>query len=49
MPVLLEVPGPEGKGPDRGQIEIAKRLREEARRPKKARASQRPKKARARK
>jgi deoxyribonuclease-4 len=33
LPVLLEVPGPEGKGPDRGQIEIAKRLREEARPP----------------
>jgi deoxyribonuclease-4 len=30
LPVLLEVPGPEGKGPDRGQIELAKRLREEA-------------------
>jgi deoxyribonuclease-4 len=30
LPVLLEVPGPEGKGPDRGQIEIAKRLRAEA-------------------
>jgi deoxyribonuclease-4 len=27
LPVLLEVPGPEGKGPDRGQLEIAKRLR----------------------
>ena len=31
LPVLLEVPGPEGKGPDRKQIEIAKRLRDEAR------------------
>jgi deoxyribonuclease-4 len=30
LPVLLEVPGPEGKGPDRGQIELAKRLRDEA-------------------
>jgi deoxyribonuclease IV len=30
LPVLLEVPGPEGKGTDRGQIEIAKRLRDEA-------------------
>jgi deoxyribonuclease IV len=30
LPVLLEVPGPDGRGPDRGQIEIAKRLREEA-------------------
>ena len=30
LPVLLEVPGTDGKGPDRGQIEIAKRLREEA-------------------
>ena len=33
LPVLLEVPGPTGHGPDRNQIEIAKRLREEARRP----------------
>jgi deoxyribonuclease-4 len=30
LPVLLEVPGPDGRGPDRGQIEIAKRLRDEA-------------------
>jgi deoxyribonuclease IV len=30
LPVLLEVPGPDGKGPDKRQIEIAKRLREEA-------------------
>jgi deoxyribonuclease-4 len=30
LPVLLEVPGPSGHGPDRGQIEIAKRLRDEA-------------------
>jgi deoxyribonuclease-4 len=30
LPVLIEVPGPENKGPDRGQIEIAKRLRAEA-------------------
>jgi deoxyribonuclease-4 len=30
LPVLLEVPGPDGKGPDRGQIELAKGLREEA-------------------
>jgi deoxyribonuclease IV len=27
LPVLLEVPGPDGHGPDREQIEIAKRLR----------------------
>ena len=27
LPVLLEVPGPDGHGPDKGQIEIAKRLR----------------------
>jgi deoxyribonuclease-4 len=27
LPVLLEVPGPDGHGPDRDQIEIAKRLR----------------------
>jgi deoxyribonuclease IV len=31
LPVLLEVPGPTGHGPDEGQIELAKRLREEAR------------------
>jgi deoxyribonuclease-4 len=31
LPVLLEVPGPDGKGPDRDQIEIAKRLRDETR------------------
>jgi deoxyribonuclease-4 len=30
LPVLVEVPGADGKGPDREQIEIAKRLREEA-------------------
>jgi deoxyribonuclease-4 len=30
LPVLLEVPGPTGHGPDRSQIEIAKRLRDEA-------------------
>jgi deoxyribonuclease-4 len=30
LPVLLEVPGPDGKGPDPHQIEIAKRLRAEA-------------------
>jgi hypothetical protein len=29
--VLLEVPGPDGHGPDKKQIDIAKRLREEAR------------------
>ena len=27
LPVLLEVPGPDGHGPDKGQIDIAKRLR----------------------
>jgi deoxyribonuclease IV len=32
LPVLLEVPGPQGKGPDRGQIEIAKRIRDNERR-----------------
>ena len=31
LPVLLEVPGPEGHGPDMKQIELAKRLRDEAR------------------
>jgi deoxyribonuclease IV len=30
LPVLLEVPGPDGKGPDKRQIDIAKRLRDEA-------------------
>ena len=28
LPVLIEVPGPDGHGPDRKQIEIAKRLRD---------------------
>jgi deoxyribonuclease-4 len=32
LPVLLEVPGPTGHGPDREQIEIAKRLARRARR-----------------
>ena len=27
LPVLIEVPGPDGHGPDRKQIEMAKRLR----------------------
>ena len=27
LPALLEVPGPDGRGPDREQVEIAKRLR----------------------
>jgi deoxyribonuclease-4 len=31
LPVLLET-GPDGQGPDKGQIDIAKRLRDEARR-----------------
>lgn len=31
LPVLVEVPGPDGHGPDRGQLEIAKRLRDEGR------------------
>ena len=31
LPVLIEVPGPDGHGPDRKQIEMAKRLRDEAR------------------
>ncbi|MEX0993763.1 MAG: deoxyribonuclease IV [Solirubrobacterales bacterium] len=30
LPVLLEVPGPEKKGPDKRQVEIAKRLRKRA-------------------
>jgi deoxyribonuclease IV len=30
LPVLLEVPGPDGHGPDRKQVDIAKRLRDEA-------------------
>jgi deoxyribonuclease-4 len=33
LPVLLEVPGPDGHGPDKAQVEIAKRLRKEARVP----------------
>jgi deoxyribonuclease-4 len=28
MPAILEVPGPDGQGPDRRQIELAKRLRQ---------------------
>ena len=31
LPVLIEVPGPDGHGPDKEQIDIAKRLRDEAR------------------
>jgi deoxyribonuclease-4 len=31
LPVLIEVPGPDGHGPDKEQIELAKRLRDEAR------------------
>jgi deoxyribonuclease-4 len=30
QPVLLEVPGPDGHGPDKQQVDIAKRLRDEA-------------------
>jgi deoxyribonuclease IV len=30
LPVLLEVPGPDGHGPDKRQVDIAKRLRAEA-------------------
>jgi deoxyribonuclease IV len=30
QPVLLEVPGPDGHGPDKRQVDIAKRLREKA-------------------
>jgi deoxyribonuclease-4 len=39
LPVLIEVPGPDGHGPDRAQIEMAKRLRPGRRRnaPKRAR------------
>jgi deoxyribonuclease-4 len=37
LPVVLEVPGPTGHGPDRAQIEIGKRLRDEAR-PRRARS-----------
>jgi deoxyribonuclease-4 len=33
LPVLLEVPGPDGHGPDKPQIDIAKRLRAKAMRP----------------
>ena len=31
LPVLIEVPGPDGHGPDKDQIDLAKRLRDEAR------------------
>jgi deoxyribonuclease IV len=31
LPVLIEVPGPDGHGPDRKEIDLAKRLRDEAR------------------
>jgi deoxyribonuclease-4 len=31
LPVLIEVPGPDGHGPDKEQINVAKRLRDEAR------------------
>jgi deoxyribonuclease-4 len=31
LPVLLEVPGPDGTGPDKHQIDLAKQLRSEAR------------------
>jgi deoxyribonuclease-4 len=49
LPVLLEVPGPDGRGPDKRQIDIAKRLRDEALAgPKKRRASPRSRRARAR-
>ncbi len=34
LPVLIEVPGPDGHGPDKRQIDIAKRLRDEAAKPK---------------
>src|SRR5439155_12193557 len=30
LPVLLEVPGPDGHGPGKRQVDIAKRLRDEA-------------------
>ena len=32
LPVLIEVPGPDGHGPDSKQIDIAKRLRQRGRR-----------------
>jgi deoxyribonuclease-4 len=37
LPVLIEVPGPDGHGPDKEQIELAKRLRDEARAAKRTR------------
>jgi deoxyribonuclease-4 len=40
LPVLIEVPGPDGHGPDKRQIDIAKRLRKEAAKP--ARAGRTP-------
>jgi deoxyribonuclease IV len=36
LPVLIEVPGPDGHGPDKRQVDIAKRLRDEASRAKHA-------------
>jgi deoxyribonuclease-4 len=48
LPVLLEVPGPNGHGPDREQIEIAKRLRAAARRPRGRTAGRRRGSSRAR-
>lgn len=30
LPAILEVPGPENRGPDRGQVELARHLRERA-------------------
>jgi deoxyribonuclease-4 len=44
LPVLIEVPGPDGHGPDKRQVDIAKRLREA--RP--ARAGRKPESRRAR-
>jgi|SRR5919108_2490895 deoxyribonuclease-4 len=49
LPVLLEVPGPDGSGPDRQQIELAKRLRQDALTSRPARSKKRPPRRRARK
>jgi deoxyribonuclease-4 len=48
LPVLIEVPGPDGHGPDKGQIDIAKRLRPKTSRVKAGRSPGRGKSSRRR-
>jgi deoxyribonuclease-4 len=48
LPVLLEVPGPDGHGPDKRQVDIAKRLREEAGAKTKRRSQTRSRRSKAR-